>query len=153
MEQFHNSYYFRYVFPVLVVLILIEAVLYRRKFSKPYPWMESLSSLGVATGHQLTGYINQIVVIGLLGGSVWEHRLWTVPADNWWHWALLFFGVEFAYYWYHRAAHEVHWMWAAHSTHHSPNELTLSAAYRLNWTPLLSLSSFFYLPLIWLGFT
>jgi hypothetical protein len=33
-----------------------------------------------------------------------------------------------------------------------PEELTFSAAYRLNWTPLLSGAWLFFLPLVWLGF-
>ena len=43
-------------------------------------------------------------------------------------------------------------MWATHSTHHTPNVFTLSAALRLGWTPFLSFSWIFYLPLVWLGF-
>ena len=44
---------------------------------------------------------------------------------------MLFVGQEFCYYWYHRAAHRVRWFWCNHSVHHSPNELNLSAAYRI----------------------
>ena len=44
-------------------------------------------------------------------------------------------------------------MWATHSTHHSPNEMTLSAAYRLGWMPFLSFSWVFFLPLVILGFS
>src|SRR5579863_5538719 len=153
MEQFHGTYYLRFVFPVLLLLILVESVFYKLKFRKSYPWKESASSLGVAIGHQVTGYINQFVIIGLLGGFVWEHRLFTVPEGTWWYYPLLFLGTEFSYYWYHRASHEIRWGWAVHSTHHSPNELTLSAAYRLNWTPILSFSWAFYLAWIWVGYT
>ena len=43
----------------------------------------------------------------------------------------LFIGQEFCYYWFHRAAHRVRWFWCNHAVHHSPNELNLSAAYRI----------------------
>lgn len=43
-------------------------------------------------------------------------------------------------------------MWATHSVHHSPEELTLASAYRLAWTPVASLSWLFYVPLILIGF-
>lgn len=152
MEQFHSSKYFLFVLPLMAAAIVLEAYFYRRRFGRPYPWGESATSIGVGIGHQLTGVVNQIVIQGLMATFVWEHRLFTVPADAWWSWPALFVALEFAYYWYHRAAHEVHWMWATHSTHHSPNEMVLSAAYRLGWTPLLSLSWLFFLPLVWLGF-
>ena len=44
-------------------------------------------------------------------------------------------------------------MWATHSTHHSPNEMTLSAAYRLGWMPFLSFTWVFFLPLVLIGFS
>ena len=65
---------------------------------------------------------------------------------------LLFFGQEFCYYWYHRASHRVRWFWAHHSVHHSPNELNLSAAYRIGAFGKLIGCTLFFTPLIWIGF-
>jgi hypothetical protein len=59
---------------------------------------------------------------------------------------------EFCYYWYHRAAHRVRWFWCNHAVHHSPNELNLSAAYRIGFLGRATGASAFYVPLIWLGF-
>jgi sterol desaturase/sphingolipid hydroxylase (fatty acid hydroxylase superfamily) len=66
--------------------------------------------------------------------------------------ALLFIGQEFCYYWYHRAAHRVRWFWCNHSVHHSPNELNLSAAYRIGMFGRLSGTALFFVPLMWIGF-
>ncbi|MEI6353234.1 MAG: sterol desaturase family protein [Methylococcus sp.] len=137
---------------IVVIAVFLESYAYRKKFKRAYPWVDSLTSLGVGVGHQLTGLANQIFVVGVMGGFVWEHRALTLPEDNGWVYVALFFGLEFVYYWYHRAAHEIHLMWATHSSHHTPNELTLSASIRLGWTPFLSLSWLFFLPLVWLGF-
>jgi sterol desaturase/sphingolipid hydroxylase (fatty acid hydroxylase superfamily) len=65
---------------------------------------------------------------------------------------VLFFGQEFFYYWYHRAAHRMRWFWATHSVHHSPNELTLASAVRLGWTGKLTGTVVFFTPLVWVGF-
>jgi sterol desaturase/sphingolipid hydroxylase (fatty acid hydroxylase superfamily) len=65
---------------------------------------------------------------------------------------LLFIGQEFCYYWYHRAAHRVRWFWAAHAVHHSPNELTLAAAFRIGIFGKLTGTALFFVPLVWLGF-
>ena len=65
---------------------------------------------------------------------------------------LLFVGLEFFYYWYHRASHTSRWFWAAHSVHHSPNQLNLAAAYRLGWFGKFTGTSLFFTPLVLLGF-
>jgi sterol desaturase/sphingolipid hydroxylase (fatty acid hydroxylase superfamily) len=85
-------------------------------------------------------------------GWVWEHRLATPSLANPWSLLLLFVGLEFFYYWYHRVSHTVRWFWAAHSVHHSPNQFNLAAAYRLGWFGKFTGTSLFFTPLVWLGF-
>jgi sterol desaturase/sphingolipid hydroxylase (fatty acid hydroxylase superfamily) len=85
-------------------------------------------------------------------GWVWEHRLATQSLADPWSLLLLFVGLEFFYYWYHRASHTVRWFWAAHSVHHSPNQFNLAAAYRLGWFGKFTGTSLFFTPLVWLGF-
>ncbi|NMV40450.1 sterol desaturase family protein [Ralstonia insidiosa] len=75
---------------------------------------------------------------------IYQHRLWTLPMDNWTGWAACFLGQEFCYYWYHRAAHRVRWFWCTHAVHHSPNDLNLSAAYRFGWTGKLTGTLLFF---------
>jgi len=116
-----------------------------------YDWRESMASLAVAIGRRLFDLVP--LAIAMPGGFwLYEHRLWTLPLDAWWTWALLFVGLEFCYYWYHRAAHRVRWFWASHAVHHSPNQFNLSAAYRLSWTGRITGTMLFFLPLAWLGF-
>lgn len=81
-----------------------------------------------------------------------EHRLFTIEMNTIAAFLLLFVGQEFFYYWFHRAAHRVRWFWANHAVHHSPNQLNLSAAYRLGWTGKLAPAALFFTPLVWLGF-
>jgi sterol desaturase/sphingolipid hydroxylase (fatty acid hydroxylase superfamily) len=50
------------------------------------------------------------------------HRLSDLQLDGWASGLLLFFGLEFCYYWFHRASHRVRWFWCNHAVHHSPNE-------------------------------
>ena len=85
-------------------------------------------------------------------GWFWQHRLFTLPMDHWSGWVACFMGQEFCYYWYHRAAHRVRWFWSAHAVHHSPNELTLAAAFRIGIFGKLTGTALFFVPLVWLGF-
>jgi len=77
-------------------------------------------------------------------GWFWRHRLWTLPMNHWSGWLACFVGQEFCYYWYHRAAHRTRWFWCTHAVHHSPNQLNLSAAYRIGWTGRLTGSLLFF---------
>ena len=152
MEQFLTGFQLTIFLPLIVLAIVVESYFYKKQFHQSYPWRESATSLGVGLGHQVTGITNRLLIQGLMANFVWQYRFFTMP-DEWWVYVALFIALEFCYYWYHRASHEVFLMWATHSTHHSPNEMTLSAAYRLGWMPFLSFSWVFFLPLVLLGFS
>src|SRR5262249_4774346 len=64
----------------------------------------------------------------------------------------LFFGVEFIYYWFHRWSHEIRWLWASHSVHHSPNRINFLTAERLSWTGGVTNSMLIVAPLVLIGF-
>ena len=64
----------------------------------------------------------------------YEHRLFDFDPTSALALVALFLGVEFFYYWDHRASHRVRWMWATHSVHHSPTRMNYTAAVRLGWT-------------------
>ncbi|CAF1688914.1 unnamed protein product, partial [Adineta ricciae] len=67
---------------------------------------------------------------------------WNSPITYW----VTFLGMDFGYYWFHRAAHEVNLFWASHQTHHSAENYNLSTALRQG--VLQSYCSWiFYLPL------
>ncbi len=74
----------------------------------------------------------------------WRHRLWTVPMNHWTGWLACYLVQEFCYYWFHRTAHRTRWFWCTHAVHHGPNQLNLSAAYRLGWTGRLTGSTAFF---------
>ena len=92
-----------------------------------------------------------IIAIPLLD-SIYTQRLFTITMDSASAFGLLFIGVVFCYYWYHRTAHRVRWFWATHAVHHSPNQLSLATAVRLGATGKLTVTTLFFAPLIWLGF-
>nr|XP_020855695.1 alkylglycerol monooxygenase isoform X4 [Phascolarctos cinereus] len=78
---------------------------------------------------------------------VWEkYRLFNLPWDSPWTWHLTFLGVDLGYYWFHRMAHEVNIMWAAHQTHHSSEAYNLSTALRQSALQVYT-SWIFYCPL------
>ncbi|WP_049974071.1 sterol desaturase family protein [Azospirillum sp. B4] len=137
-------------YPVIVAAIVAEVAWYAAR-GRRYPWGETTTSIAI--------FLMRIPMKLALAGIVapvawfaWTHRVATVPLDRWWGLALLFAGEEFCYYWAHRLGHEVRWVWASHSVHHSPATLHLASAFRLGVTEVLSGAWLVYVPLYVLGF-
>ncbi len=149
MELIQHRFF--WVLPTLILIAAIEAFLLRYKWQQNYDWRESAASVGVAIGQKFSGLLTALVMGGVYLMAR-EHRIATINIDSVLNAALLFFAVEFVYYWNHRISHEVRWFWASHAVHHSPKQLNFSAAYRLGWTAGLSGSGLMFVPLVWLGF-
>jgi sterol desaturase/sphingolipid hydroxylase (fatty acid hydroxylase superfamily) len=141
---------------MLIALLLIltaatlEGVLLGR-VKGHYDWHAYLASAGDLGLRIVMG----VLPLGVAGGALahlWDFRVYTMPLATPWTWALLLVGQDFCYYWMHRADHRVRWLWATHAVHHSPNELNLSAAYRLGFTARLSIAPLFFAPLVLIGF-
>lgn len=141
-------------FRFLVLLLfaaLLEALWLLWK-NKHYPWQEALSSFAVALIKRLidlsTVGINMAIMFW-----VYQYRIWEIElANNPKMLLLMFVLFEFFYYWHHRWAHEVRWLWATHGVHHTPNYMNLSVAGRLGWTGIISGSVLFFTPLALIGF-
>jgi sterol desaturase/sphingolipid hydroxylase (fatty acid hydroxylase superfamily) len=76
-----------------------------------------------------------------------------VPDDGVWSVLFLFLFADFVFYWYHRAMHNVRWLWAGHVTHHSSTRMNFSTALRQNF--LYNLNSgwlIWWLPIALIGF-
>lgn len=139
------------VYPFLIACVVLEIVLARAIQKSQFPWQEGATSLGVAIGHRLTRLFFEGGTLAMFS-LAWEHRMLTITLDSPLKLLWLFVGIEFCYYWYHRATHEVRWLWATHAVHHTPRHFNLSVAYRLGWTGWLSGNYLFFMPLCWLGF-
>ena len=142
----------RFVFPVLVLIALLEGLALARRAPERLDWKESLATLGVAVGHTAVGLVTR----GLFGGVLyflWDHRLATIAVNHLPGMLALLFASEFFYYWEHRLSHTMRWFWASHSVHHSPRHLNFSAAYRLGWTGAVSGLPLIFAPMVLLGFS
>jgi sterol desaturase/sphingolipid hydroxylase (fatty acid hydroxylase superfamily) len=89
--------------------------------------------------------------VGALYYWLYQYRLFEI-GWAWWAWILCFVLDDKAYYWFHRFAHRVRWMWASHVNHHSSQHYNLSTALRQTWTGTIALGFLFRLPLLLIGF-
>ena len=136
--------------PGVIAISLVEALVLSRRGG--YDWRAAgVSLLDVLLRVAIQIFLPLSIAAPLIK-LAFDHRLATIALDTATALAVLFVGQEFCYYWYHRAAHRVRWFWCNHAVHHTPNQLNLSAAYRIGILGRLSGSTLFFVPLVWLGF-
>jgi sterol desaturase/sphingolipid hydroxylase (fatty acid hydroxylase superfamily) len=140
--------YIALAIPLFFVLIAAELVWARARGVRVYRLADALTDLSCGVTSQLAVIFYGALQLAIYA-LIYEHyRLFNHPA--WFAWLAAFVGVDFAYYWWHRASHEVNVLWAAHIVHHQSEDYNLAVALRqavlTSWTALL-----FYLPLALLG--
>ncbi|WP_118182695.1 sterol desaturase family protein [Paraburkholderia phosphatilytica] len=134
----------------VVAAAMIEAWVLTRKPNANFDWNEVMLSFADLIGRKLLAFL-PISLAAPIFDFAWEHRIHTMSMHSVLAVLLLFIGQEFCYYWYHRASHRIRFFWATHAVHHSPNQLTLSTAFRLGWTGKLAGPAMFFAPLVFLG--
>src|SRR6195952_5844186 len=136
-----------FVLLFVVGVSLVEAWVPPRKqhnAATPFDWYEVWISLADVAGRKLLALLPLSLATPIFA-LAWDHRIFTVTLNSALMVFLLFIGQEFCYYWYHRASHRIRFFWATHAVHHSPNQLTLSSAYRLGLSgKLTALAIFFF---------
>ena len=137
-------------FFVLAVSMVEACVLHWRR-PGAFDWAETWLSVGDMVGRRIVAVLPLSLAAPVFDWA-WAHRVATIPLHGVWAFLLLFLGLEFCYYWYHRAAHRIRFFWATHCVHHSPNQLSLSTSFRLGWTGKLTGTAIFFAPLVLIGF-
>ena len=141
---------YAFVAPVVLSLILLEFIYCLVKQNGYYSFQDSLMGMG-------TMIIAQCVNVGVAAlifssyGYIYRNFAFTHLAPSFLNLLLCFIGVDFLFYWFHRAGHRTNILWAAHSTHHSAEELNYAVALRTSFTQRAA-SFLFYWPLALAGF-
>lgn len=109
-----------------------------------------LANLGLGGSYQIFELIAHSLFTGAAVLWIWQHRLFDIPVNGW---TLLpiFIGVEFCYYWFHRASHRIRWFWSAHVVHHSSEHMNMTTAMRQSLLYSITGWWLFFCPLILLG--
>lgn len=137
--------------PIALGFILLEIIVcwyYKKGY---ITFQEAVANFGTALGNQT---MNVLVAAGVyvVYGYLWEnYRLIDNLEMNFFNFLLLLLGIDFIFYWVHRWGHHINIMWAAHSPHHSAEEMNFFVALRASVTQRL-FSFFFFWPLTIVGF-
>ncbi|MCB1418460.1 MAG: sterol desaturase family protein [Notoacmeibacter sp.] len=137
--------------PFFVLAMLIEIFLVQTKRARgSFNTADTLTSLAMGVGNVAAG-----ILLGFISFSVlmwvWQYRVADLGL-HWWVFLTAFLIDDLRYYWYHRIAHRVRWVWAEHVNHHSSQHYNLSTALRQSWTGHLTGMVILQTPLVLLGF-
>lgn len=109
---------------------------------------DSLSSIGSGIVMGLCKVTVQPVSLALYAWLYERLHVVVLPDPfSWWGWLLSFLAYDLGYYLYHRASHEINFLWSHHVVHHSSEEYNLTTALRQSAFQQY-FSGFFQLPFV-----
>lgn len=143
--------YIALAIPFFLVLIGFEVWFARHERKEYYRFSDAINDLSCGVAQQVVGVFSKVAIVA---GYIWIYEnfaLWEISSTSITAWIALLFGVDFCYYWFHRASHRMNAPWAAHIVHHQSEEFNLAVALRQG-TFQSWFSWIFYLPLALIGF-
>lgn len=140
-----------YSIPIFFLLIGVELLITRVRGLSYYRFNDAITNLSCGIGSQVTGIFMKFLTFGVYVLIFDASPLKGKIPYNYFVMILLFIGVDFFYYWFHRLAHEISIMWGSHVVHHQSEEYNLTVALRQAWVQG-AFSWVFYLPLAFIGF-
>ena len=119
LDEFAKDDLIYFFLPIFLLALAVEVVVDRRKNLQLFEKKDTIASLW------MTFFVVFTDVLPKLGALVIFYYLHSISPltdivqRQWWAWLLLFFLDDIAYYFMHRANHEVRLFWAGHVSHHS----------------------------------
>lgn len=137
--------------PIFGIFILWEwYFVYKHGKAELYERTDTITNLSLGTGSLFIGIFTKAMELTIYG-YLNTFALFNIDDSLWYWWAGLIIVDDFVYYWFHRFAHEVRFMWGSHSVHHSSEKYNFSVALRQTWVdPFYNF--IFWVPLALLGF-
>lgn len=141
--------------PLFLATVLIEWLRFRRTDktgqTAAYELRDSLDSMNLGGVYTVLDVLIVITLVLPAMDWVYAHRLGSIDITAW-TFAALYLGVEFCYYWFHRASHRIRWFWCAHVVHHGSEHMNFTTAMRQSWLYSFAGNWLFYTPMVLIGF-
>ncbi|MCC5791438.1 MAG: sterol desaturase family protein [Legionellaceae bacterium] len=137
--------------PVFFLLMAIEYLCSLQKKRSQYHLSDFANNINSGVLEESIGLVLKGLLIFNYQYVFQHYALFSVDTASPLAWFVLWLGVDFLYYWFHRSAHRINFFWLGHSVHHQSEHYNLSVAFRQGVFQLLT-SWVFYLPLALLGF-
>lgn len=136
--------------PAFFGLIGVEYWIARRRGKHYYRFNDAIADLNCGVSSQVVGLFMKGALAAMYLWVLERFAFVRYEPGSLVPWLLGFFGVDLAYYWWHRASHRVNFIWAAHVVHHQSQDYNLAVALRQAWFTGITVT-LFNLPLALLG--
>ena len=148
MTDFNAFEGMKYIYPFLIVFMIIEFLLAREN----YEIKDVLAGFGIAIGSSIIASFTKVIAVvvvfqwffDLLEPFRLSYLGYSSIGFAWWAWVLAVISDDFNYYWHHRISHTIRVLWAAHVPHHSSKHFNLAVSIRNGWFVTL------YKPIFWI---
>ncbi len=137
--------------PIFILALLIEMRVLKDR-PEIFNFKIILTNFTLGFSYQTVEVILHFLFIGAAMHGLSNFALFEIELNPT-NLVLGFFGMEFLYYWYHRANHRIRYFWCSHVVHHSSEGMNLSTATRQSMTYAISGGVvIFFAPLMLIGF-
>lgn len=137
--------------PIFLILIILECCISLYKNTSLYQFNDSINNFS-------SGILEEIGALPIKGLIIYcyyylyeNYAFFHFSPESISSWILIWLGIDFFYYWYHRASHRNSFFWIGHSVHHQSEQYNLSVALRQGHFQTMT-AWVFHLPLALLGF-
>ena len=134
----------------MMALVLGEFALSKLMKKKVFDFSDSLTNLACGILERTIFLLFVVIYYASFQYFYIHFSIAHIPV-NWMTNIILFLAVDFLWYWYHRAGHEINILWAAHITHHQSEEYNFTLSFRVSAFQLI-IRMFFWLWLPIIGF-
>jgi len=122
--------------PGFLILILIELYFSNRlHIADNFELKDTFADLNLGTGSLIIGIFTKALAF-IFFTYLNKFSIFHFQMNQWYALLLLLFADDFTFYWFHRLAHEVRFLWASHSNHHSSEKYNFAVALRQPWVDL-----------------
>ena len=127
--------------------------LYLKKNGKSFFFRknEVLTNIGLGLTYQTMELVWYALFIVFFMDWMYSFRIATIEVTPLSFLGLML-GIEFCYYWFHRASHRIRWFWCAHVVHHTGENMTTTTAARQSLFYGINLHQIFWAPMLLIGF-
>jgi sterol desaturase/sphingolipid hydroxylase (fatty acid hydroxylase superfamily) len=137
--------------PIFITALFLEMYVLRER-KDIFKLKEVLCNFGLGFSYQAVEVVLHFLFLGAFMHWLSSYRFYDVEI-NAFTLVIGFLGMEFLYYWYHRANHRIRYLWCSHVVHHSSEGMNMSTATRQSMTYAISGGLiFFFSPLIFIGY-
>lgn len=126
----------KYIYPLFILLMIGEYRMARHLFDLKESWSGVVMGLG-ATAIKLIANVFEISIMLFLFKWAEPFRVEHLGYDSlgfaWYIWVICLLFDDHNFYWHHRLAHNIRFLWAAHLPHHSGKMFNLTVSVRNGW--------------------